>query len=174
MPPELKTACEVVFQEHKVSDQPIKWNRDAFRGRISIGLSAMAKETLVKKNIIFLPDKSKKILTVLNPAVAAAVSFEEAEAMIVNKVQAIVTSIPDDHTPYIARQVSGTAIPRPAHSHQLLSIAGESQTQVAQIAVTKWYMKPLFYYVVWPLCAAVAGAAISYLLDFSYTKLFLD
>jgi hypothetical protein len=174
MPPELKTACEVVFQEHKVSAQPIKWNRDAFRGRISIGLSAMAKETLVKKNIIFLPDKSKKIITLLNPAVATAASFEEAEAIIENKAEAAVTSVRVDHTPYMTRQTSGATIPRPAYSHQLLSIAGEPQTQVAQTALTKWYMKPLFFYVVWPFCAAVAGAAISYLLDFSYTKLFLD
>src|SRR6185369_13502866 len=82
MTPELKTACELVFQEHKLSAQPIKWSRDAFRGRISIGLSEMAKETLVKKNIIVWPDKSKKIFTKLNPDVAMARSFEEAEKMI--------------------------------------------------------------------------------------------
>ena len=30
MTPELKIACEIVFQEHKVSIHPIKWNRIYF------------------------------------------------------------------------------------------------------------------------------------------------
>src|SRR5215510_5615586 len=89
MTPELKTACELVFQEHKLSAQPIKWTRDIFRGRISIGLSEMAKETLVKKNIILWPDKSKKVFTKLNPDVATASSFEEAEKMIETKTPAV-------------------------------------------------------------------------------------
>src|SRR5215510_1263148 len=89
MTPELKTACELVFQEHKLSAQPIKWTRDIFRGRISIGLSEMAKETLVKKNIILWPDKSKKVFTKLNPDVAMACSFEEAEKMIETKIPAM-------------------------------------------------------------------------------------
>ena len=131
----------------------------------------MAKETLVKKNIIILPNKSKKIITLLNPAVAAAANFEEAEEMIENKCQVLVTSMPDDQPAYIAHQVSGLDIPPPAYSHRLLSIASESQTRIAGI---KWYMKPLFYYVVWPFCAVVAGAAISFLIGFAYTKLFLD
>src|SRR6476646_4369438 len=91
MTPELKTACELVFQEHKLSAQPIKWTRDIFRGRISIGLSEMAKETLVKKNIILWPDKSKKIFTKLNPDVATARSFEEAEKMIETKKPVLAT-----------------------------------------------------------------------------------
>src|SRR6476660_4639037 len=89
MTPELKTACELVFQEHKLSAQPIKWSSDAFRGRISFGLSEMAKETLVKKNIILWPDRSKKIFTKLNPDVATAHSFEEAEKMIETKKPAL-------------------------------------------------------------------------------------
>src|SRR6478736_4248613 len=89
MTPELKTACELVFQEHKLSPQPIKWHRDAFRGRISIGLCEMAKETLVRKNIILWPDRSKKIFTKLNPDVATAHSFEEAEKMIETKKPAL-------------------------------------------------------------------------------------
>src|SRR5215475_10004455 len=89
MTPELKVACELVFQEHKSSGQPIKWSRDAFRGRISIGLSEMAKETLVKKRIILLPNKAKKTFTQLNPEVASATSFEEAEQMIDGKLAAM-------------------------------------------------------------------------------------
>jgi hypothetical protein len=169
MTPELKTACELVFQEHKVSTQ-IKWNKDAFRGRISIGLSELAKETLVRKNVIFLPDKSKKIITLLNPAVAAAASFEEAEEIIVNKRPAVVTRVADDRSTLIPRQASGLNIPRPAYTQRLLPVAGKSQTQAVEI---KWYLKPLFYYVVWPVCAIVAGALIAYLLDLAYTELFL-
>ena len=169
MTPELKTACEVIFQEHKLSSQ-IKWNRDAFRGRISIGLSELAKDTLVKKKVIFLPDKSKKIITLLNPDVAAATSFEEAEEWIVNKPPAVITSLADDPSPYIAPKVSGLSNPRLEYSHRVLPIAGISESQVAEI---KWYLKPLFCYVVWPACALVAGAVIAYLLDLAYTGLFL-
>ena len=171
MTPELKTACEVVFQEHKASAQPIKWNSETFRGRISLGLSEMAKATLVRKSIIFSPNKSKKMMTLLNPAVAGAASVEEAEGMIANKTQVLVASMANDQPAYTPNNVSGFDIPHPAYSHRLLSINGESQIPVAGI---RWYMKPLFYYVVWPLCAAVAGAAISFVIDFTYTKLFLD
>jgi hypothetical protein len=171
MTPELKTACEVVFQEHKVSANPIKWDRGAFRGRISIGLSEMAKETLIKKKIIFLPDKSKKIITLLNPAVVAAASFEEAEDMIGNNVQTIVASLPDDAPSYIVHKVSGLGIAPSVYADQLLPVAVKSETRIAGI---KWYMKPFFYYIVWPFCALMAGALIVYLLGLAYTKLFLN
>ena len=171
MTPELKNACEVVFQEHKLSSQPIKWNRDVFHGRISIGLTEMAKMTLVEKNIIFLPDKSKKIVTLLNPTVAAAASFEEAEDMIENKVPTLVTSMADDQTTYIAENVSDFTRRPSKYSHYLLSIPGKPEMPVAEI---KWYMKPLFLYIVWPVCAAAAGALILFLLGFAYTELFLD
>ena len=77
MTPELRTSCELVFQEHK-SSSLITWNKDAFRGRMSIGLSEMAKATLLQKNIIYFPKPTKKTITVLNPEVAGASSFEEA------------------------------------------------------------------------------------------------
>ncbi|MDP4265564.1 MAG: hypothetical protein Q8941_23775 [Bacteroidota bacterium] len=175
MTPELKTACELVFQEHKISSQ-IKWDKDAFRGRIPVGLSEMAKQTLVRKNIIFLPNKSKKIITLLNPAVVTATSFEEAEEMIENKIQAPVASLPDDHPAYIARPVSGSVVSHAAHSHRLLSIAGvrSKAKDPTPLAGVKWYMKPLVFYVVWPFCAAVAGAVIPWLMDMAYSKLFLD
>jgi hypothetical protein len=169
MTPELKTACEVVFQEHKLLPQ-IKWNRDAFRGRISIGLSEMAKETLVKKNIIYLPNKSKRIITLLNPDVLAATSFEEAETMIKNKTAVIVTGNKEEHPVYIADEPPDT-IARGTYSHRLLPIDEKLQLQVVEI---RWYMKPLFYYFIWPLCALVAGAFISWLLDFIYSELFLS
>jgi hypothetical protein len=172
MPPELLTACETVFQEHKVSSLPVKWDRDAFRGRISVGLSEMAKETLIKKNIILLPNKAKKIITQLNPAVAAAASFEEAEMMIVKETPALVKSMSYDPDTYIAGHVYGFDNPAPAeHPRQLLPIDGNAEMAIAGI---KWYMKPLFYYVVWPLCAAAAGATISFLLVRAYTELFLS
>lgn len=170
MTPELKTACEVVFQEHKVTSQPFKWNNDAFRGRISIGLSEMAKLTLVGKNIIIVPEKSKKIITLLNPAVATAGSFEEAEKMIVNKVPALVASRADEDPPLIemgSMFVSSSA----AYPDRLLRIAGHVEAPVAGI---RWYLKPLFYYVIWPICGAVAGALIAYLIGLAYTELFFD
>ncbi len=170
MTPELKTACELVFQEHKTSS-PIKWNRDSFRGRISIGLSEMAKETLVKKNIIFLPHKNKKIITLLNPEVATASSFEEAEKIIVTKTPELVTRSEYDPDTYINDHVFGFAATPSKYAHHVVSISDEP---AAFISATKWYLKPAFCYFIWPVCAAVAGALLSWLLDFTYTELFLD
>jgi hypothetical protein len=169
MTPELKTACETVFQEHKASGYPINWKRDIFRGRISIGLIEMTKETLIRKNIIYLPNPAKKTITVLNPAVAAAATFEEAEEMIRNKVSSLVVNMVDDQPAYVARQVSGF-VSRPAkYAHRLLTIAGKSETATDE---KKWYMKPLFYYVIWPVCAAVAGGLIAWLIGLVFTELF--
>ena len=86
MTPELKTACELIFQEHKTSAYPVTWNRDAFRGRISTGICEMAKDTLLRKNIIYYPNPAKKVITVINPAVSAADTFEEAESFVLNKI----------------------------------------------------------------------------------------
>ncbi|MBL7744617.1 MAG: hypothetical protein JNN00_14195 [Chitinophagaceae bacterium] len=166
MTPELKKACEVIFQEHKTSSQ-IKWDREAFRGRISIGLSEMAKQTLVKRNIILLPDKSKKIVTLLNPAVASAGTFEEADEMIVNKVAALVTVTKDEYPVHTTAQTSGFDIPLAEFTDRLL-LADRSITITS---AKKWYMKPVFCYVIWPLCAMAAGALIAYLLGLAYIEL---
>lgn len=170
MTPDLKIACELVFQEHKLSGQPIKWGRDAFRGRISFGMSEMAKETLVKKNIILLPDKSKKVFTQLNPDVAAAGSFEEAEKMIGTKTSGVVTTTAYDVKAYTTNHVAGFApASTSTHSHKLVPVAPTSETRVADI---KWWMRPLYLYLVWPVCGAAAGVLISLLMDFVTTKLF--
>lgn len=167
MTPELKTACEVVFQEHKASTYPINWSRDVFRGRISIGLSEMAKETLVRKNIIYFPNRAKKIITVLNPDAAAAASFEEAEKMIQNKVPALVSTTKIDDQPAYVANHSSRFISRPVkYIHRVVTITGKSETAIAEI---KWYLKPLFCYVIWLACAAAAGALIAYLIGSVYS-----
>ncbi len=165
MTPELKTACEVIFQEHKTSNQ-IKWNRDAFRGQLSIGLSELAKETLVKKKIIILPNKSKKIVTSLNPVVATAGSFEEAEAMISStapkwvNVTTAVEPTPKNNEPAIVPPVYNDAVLPTTYSSE------------KSITLSRWYIRPFFYYFMWPLCAAIAGAIITFLIDRAYTELF--
>src|SRR4030095_13988563 len=184
MTPELKTACELVFQEHKLSAQPIKWSRDAFRGRISIGLSEMAKETLVKKNIIVWPDKAKKIFTKLNPDVAMARSFEEAERMIETKkpvlakmhvieggfnVADLVAELNTPHTPVTKQNTAAAAeitpTPPPARSYSLMKIVPRTETVETTGAEVNWWMKPLYLYVVWPVCGAIAGVLISMLMN---------
>lgn len=191
MTPELKTACELVFQEHKLSAQPIKWNRDAFRGRISIGLSEMAKETLVKKNIILWPDKSKKIFTKLNPDVATARSFEEAEKMIETKRPVLATMpvieggfnvadlIADLEPPPTQTQVLAPVTakqtapsPSPSRSYSLMKIVPPTDTTETTVVEVKWWMKPLYLYVIWPVCGAVVGVLISMLMNFAYQELF--
>jgi hypothetical protein len=195
MTPELKTACELVFQEHKLSAQPIKWSRDAFRGRISIGLSEMAKETLVKKNIIVWPDKSKKIFTKLNPDVATARSFEEAEKMIETKTPALavtpvinggfnVADLAADldtfqtQTTLTASTVLNTPVtptPPPKRSYSMMKIVPRTETTEAETATAeiKWWMKPVYLYVVWPVCGAVVGVLISMLMNLIYHALFV-
>jgi len=190
MTPELKTACELVFQEHKLSAQPIKWSRDAFRGRISIGLSEMAKETLVKKNIILWPDKSKKIFTKLNPDVATASSFEEAEKMIETKKPVLATmpviegnfNVADlvkelDIPPTPSSKKTALA-PSPIRSYSVMKIVPPIQAQEPAettetvVAGVNWWMKPFYLYVVWPVCGAVVGVLISMLMNLAYQELF--
>jgi len=171
MTPELKTACELIFHEHKVSTQPIKWTRDVFRGRISIGLSEMARETLVKKNIIVLPDKSKKIFTQLNPEVANANSFEEAEQLIENKARDTTTVKDHDAEAHITNHVIAFATPpvvKNSFGNEVITAAS-----VLGEAKTKWWLKPVYLYALWPLCGALAGVLISFLLNFLYTLVFV-
>ena len=168
MTPELKTACEVIFQEHKLSNQ-VKWNRDAFRGQISLGLSELAKDTLVKKKILLLPDKSRKVITLLNPAVVDAGSFEEAEQIIITNKQPVTASVEFGQQVYVANQVFKADIPKTSLVKK--PIAAITQTP-AVVAESKWYMKPIFYYVIWPICAAIAGILLTFLISTTYTELF--
>ncbi|SRR5260221_2014233 len=166
MTPELRIACEVVFQEHKTSLKPITWSKDAFRGRLPFGLSAMAKEILVSKNIISFPNPEKKMITRLNPVAIAASNFEEADELVQKRVHSFVTSIPGDQPAYIANPGNSSG-----RNKNYLFVRITSQP-VAVSDKTKWYMKPLFYYVVWPVCAAVTGAVIAWLVGFVYSKIF--
>lgn len=176
MTPELKTACQVVFQEHKTSQYPVTWNRDAFRGRISTGLSEMAKETLIKKNIIQFPNPSKKIITVLNPAAATATTYEEAEDMVLNKVPAMAAAVAVNEQPaYVANRRS-VFVTRTVTHHPVVTLAanGKTETILSALHETKWYMRPVFIYGVWPVCAAVVGGLIAYLMGSAYTELVFD
>ena len=200
MTPELKTACELVFQEHKLSAQPIKWSSDAFRGRISFGLSEMAKETLVKKNIILWPDRSKKIFTKLNPEVATAHSFEEAEKMIETKKPALAIMpeiegnfnvadlVADLDTPQtstafttpITLTTPAPTIPTPSPKRSfslmkivpLIETTETTETTQTTAAEVNWWMKPQYLYFVWPVCGAVVGILISMLMNLAYHVLF--
>jgi hypothetical protein len=168
MTPELKTACEVVFQEHKSSVKPFTWDKDAFRGRLAFGLSVMAKEILVSKGIIYLSNPEKKKNTVLNPLAATASCVEEAEELIQNRVPSFVTSILDDQPVDIPIPISRTGKYK---NYLLVRIAGKTETTVVK---TKWYMRPLFRHIFLPACAAVAGALIAFLLGSLYDKIFLN
>ena len=168
MTPELKTACEVIFQEHKLSNQ-VKWNRDVFSGQISLGLSELAKDTLLKKNILLLPDKSRKIITLLNPVVARAESFEEAEEIITTKKQPVLATLEYDQPVYGANHVFGADIPTASAIKK--PIAAIVQTPAA-VVEPKWYLKPIFYYVIWPICGAAAGALFTFLICKAYAELF--
>ena len=162
MTPELKAACELVFQEHKTSGYPINWSKDAFRGRISFGLAALAKQTLERRNIICAPNPAKKTITVLNAKVIAAASFEEAEEMIQNKVSLLVADRANDQpSSYVTHSISSFVNPRTDYTDRLVKIANKSVIATVDI---KWWMKPLFYYIIWPVCALIAGGFIAWIL----------
>jgi hypothetical protein len=181
MTPELRASCELVFQEHKLAASPIAWNKHIFREKMSIGLSDLAKETLVKKKIIFFPKPAKKTITILNPEVATATSFEEAIAIAESKSSGtegepvkektlydeiyapefMEYADPDNYTP--AKKIIKE---QPKVKVILAQPNIQLQTQPALVATTataeKWYLKPVFYYVIWPLAAAVVSVAIAW------------
>jgi hypothetical protein len=157
MTPELKTACELVFQEHKMAAAPINWTRDSFRGRLSFGMAALAKETLEKRNIICPRNPAKKTSTILNPAATAASNFEEAEEIILSTRSVVVADKEDNSRQYVAHRVitarNGYDKPAPEVTSVQTSLTGK-----------KWWTSPLFCYIVLPVCAAIAGALLTYLL----------
>jgi hypothetical protein len=169
MTPDLKIACELIFQEHKLSGEPIKWNRDTFRGRVSFGLSEMAKDTLMKKNIIVVPEKSKKLITLLNPEVLSAGSFEEAEKMVGTKVGPIQMN-KEAPSSYMPTRLALT--PKKVEA-PLAPPAPVMAVRPLHVSTGKWYLKPVFMYLVWPVCGAAAGILVARLMDFAYTELFL-
>jgi len=172
MTPELKVACEAVFQEHRASIRGIDWKKDIFRGRISTGLSEKAKETLLMKNIIYYPNPVKKAITLLNPRVTAASSCDEAEKVLLNKVVLTpVISEPVAEPAIIAVKTKRTpADNKPIPQRFVISSAAEN---VAYVEKEKWYLKPVLVYFVWPLCAAVTGGALAYLISTIYDYIFL-
>ena len=56
-------------------------------------------------------------------------------------------------------------------AHRLVTLTGETETFPTEI---KWYMKPVFFYVVWPVMAAVVGGLIAFLMGTLYTELVFD
>jgi hypothetical protein len=132
----------------------------------------MAKQTLVKKNIILLPNKTKRVFTQLNPDVATAANFEEAEKIIATKTtdqQVTPSSAAETH---VAEHVSVAATaPAPVKIHDLLPVAAAFESRSTEI---NWWKKPWLLYFVWPVCGAAGGALISVLMDFVYRLLFLN
>ena len=171
MTPELKKACEAVFQEHRASINGIDWKKDVFRGRISTGLSEKAKETLLSKNIIYYPNPVKKAITLLNPEVTAAATCEEAEKVLLHEVVlSPVVVAPVAEPAIIAKTRREVADNKPIPQRFVISSAAESVTVLEK---EKWYLKPVFVYFVWPVFGAAAGGALAYLIGVVYDYIFL-
>jgi hypothetical protein len=170
MTPELKVACEVVFQEHKASHHSVTWNRDAFLGRLSTGLTEMAKDTLLRRKIIYYPNPSKKMITLLSPQAEHASSFEEAERMINSQVPVLYPAASEHAGAAMKVEPAKTYISKPVIVQRFTTLA-ERTTVVAD---ARWYKQPLFYYFVWPVCAAVAGMVIAHYIGALYTEIFFD
>jgi hypothetical protein len=178
MTPELRASCELVFQEHKLAASAITWNKNVFRNRMSIGLCDLAKDTLVKKNIIYFPKPAKKTVTVLNPAVATASSFEEAIAIAQSETQQSNGELKKERTlydeiyspefmeyvnPEIHTPVQDVLSEQPKPN---IKSQPSIQVQAHQVLTAeKWHLRPVFYYVVWPLTAAVVSVLVAWLMS---------
>lgn len=174
MTPELKVACEVVFQEHKTPHHSVTWNRDAFLGRLSTGLTEMAKDTLLRKKIIYYPNPNKKMVTLLSPQAEYASTFEEAERMVTNPVAVMLPAAETEKrtTAVADRSSTYVSVKRPVITQRV--VATRAVPEVVAVSDVKWYMKPVFYYFVWPVGAAVAGIIIAHYMGELYTSLFFD
>ena len=162
MTPELKKACELVFQEHKTSVEPISWSKDSFSGRLPFGLSALAKQTLEKKSIIQTVGPTKKVMTTLNPLVLTASSFEEADEWIQAKApKLIVETTADFIEEPIFQNDEVFANTNVKDIARLLKVRG---TPLPRATSVKWWAKPIFSYFIWPVSAAIGGALVTFLL----------
>ena len=103
---------------------------------------------------------------------ATASSFEEAEKMVGTKIPGPATATAYEINSYVADHAPVFAAPTPTRSYNLQSAALVSEAKVDEAADTKWWLKPLYLYFVWPVCGAVAGVLISLLMNFVYTELF--
>ena len=171
MTPELKKACEAVFQEHRASINGIDWKKDVFRGRISTGLSEKAKETLLSKNIIYYPNPVKKAITFLNPEVSAASTCDEAEKVLLHEIvlSPVVSVAVAEPTIVATKTRRPVADNKPIPQRFVISSASEN---VAYLEKEKWYLKPVLVYFVWPVCAAAGGGALAYLIGAIYDYVF--
>ena len=171
MTPELRLACEAVFQEHRTRIQGIDWKKDVFRGRISTGLSEKAKETLLVKKIIYCPNPVKKAVTLLNPRVSAASTCDEAESILLNKVvlSTVINEPVAEPTIIAVKPKRPLADNKPIPQRFVVSAATEN---VAYLEKESWYLKPVLVYFVWPVCAAAGGGALAYLMGTLYDYIF--
>ncbi len=160
MTPELTRACELIFQEHKQALQAIAWNKDPFRGRISMGLCEKAKDTLLRSHVIIVPNKSKKLQTILNPSVVGAERFQDAIELARNKVSVVIPApAVMEYEPVRVAAMTSTN-PGKVGQYIAVSYVNEKNGSRNSIAVP-WYQRSVYYYVVWPTLGLLAGALIA-------------
>ena len=160
MTPELTRACELIFQEHKQASQAIAWNKDPFRGRISMGLCEKAKDTLLRSNVIIVPNKSKKLQTILNPSVTGAEHFQDAIELAKHKVS---IAIPAPAVMEYERvRVAALTSANTGKIGQYIAVSYVNDKSSNRNSITiPWYQRSFYYYVVWPTLGLLAGALIA-------------
>jgi hypothetical protein len=160
MTPELKSSCELIFQEHKAAARHITWSKEAFRGRISIGLCEMAKETLLEKKVIYLPKPPKRHITSLNPLILDAATFEDAIAMIQNPVKR--AGIVQEYQLDVKEARQDTAA---NHEIMISPVLNTGSHQAVELPIEKWYLRPFYYYFLWPVLALAGSILIAHLMS---------
>ena len=160
----------MIFQEHKTSAQPVNWHKDLFRGRISIGLSEIAKETLLKNKIIQYVNHGRKTATILQPEMADAVTFEEALIIAQNKMPALVATTNEARRVRVINDFEENGFIEASEDQPLRLVNVSYEVDIAASS-SKWYTKPLFYYFIGPATGLALGALIAFLLSEFITRL---
>ena len=64
-------------------------------------------------------------------------------------------------------------VPPPKRSYSIMKIVPMVESTEAAAVEVKWWMKPVYLYVVWPVCGAVVGVLISMLMNLAWQELFV-
>jgi len=71
-----------------------------------------------------------------------------------------------------AKQFTATSPLQNPRTYSLMKIVPPTETTETRVAEVKWWMKPFYLYVVWPVCGAVLGVLISMLMNLAYHQFF--
>ena len=126
------------------------------------------------------------MLTLLSPQAEYAASFEEAEQRVNNGVSVLMPAMQESVTEPIPAMADhdhiyvSTRINKPVIAQRFVTnvtntpVNASITDEPVMVSDIKLYMKPVFYYFIWPACAAAAAVVIAHFMGAIYTDLFFD